>query len=95
MYRSELYKRLCVRFILVYYIDGLQNITFKLNKSKEDVLFTENRAYNDKVSVNPKKIQDISKVKQYIPQEYQGFYDEILDLPTSNDANRDNDNSTN
>lgn len=42
-----------------------------------------------KVAVNPKNIQDISKIRQYIPQEYQGFYDEILNLPTSNEANSD------
>lgn len=87
MYSSELKGHVFAS----YYIDGLQNITFKLNKAKEDVLFPEDRSYNDKVAVNPKNIQDISKVKQYIPQEYQGFYDKILDLPTSNDANSDDD----
>lgn len=64
-------------------------MTFKLNKTKEDVMFPVDKSYCDKVSVNPKKIQDISIVKQYIPQEYQGFYDEIVDLPISNDDDID------
>jgi hypothetical protein len=72
------------------FIDGLLSVTFKLNKTKE-VLFPEDKIYQDKVAVNPKKIQDISKVRQYIPQEYQRFYDEILNLPTSNGATSDDD----
>jgi hypothetical protein len=55
------------------------------------VLIPEDKIYQDKVAVNLKKIQDISKVRQYIPQEYQGFYDEILKLPTSNGATSDDD----
>jgi len=40
--------------IASYYIDGLQSITFKLNKGKEDVLFPEDKIYKDKIAVNPK-----------------------------------------
>lgn len=72
------------------FIDGLLSVTFKLNKTKE-VLFPEDKIYQDKVAVNPKRIQDISKVRQYIPQVYQGFYDDILNLPTSNGATSDDD----
>lgn len=54
------------------FIDGLLSVTFKLNKTKE-VLFPEDKIYQDKVAVNLKKIQDISKVRQYIPHRG-GFY---------------------
>lgn len=40
------------------FIDGLLSVIFKLNKTKE-VLFPEDKIYQDKVAVNPKKIQDI------------------------------------
>jgi len=33
---------------------------------KADMLFPENEIYKDNVAVNPKKIQDMSKVRQYM-----------------------------
>lgn len=57
------------------------------------MLLSKDMIYTDKIEVNPKKLQEISKVRQYIPQEYQGFYDEILNLSTSiEEANDENGN---
>ena len=52
--------------------------------------FSEDKAYRGKVAVNPKKLQDISKVKHYVPEEFQAFYD-VIQLPTSDAANSDRD----
>jgi len=87
VYKSELKGYV----IASYYIDGIQRVTFNLNKGRENVLLPEDKIYSEKVAVNPKKLQDVSKVRQYIPQEYQGFYDEILNLPTSIEEASDDD----
>lgn len=77
--------------ICLYYIDDLQSVTFKMNKGKEDVQLPEDKIYKDKATVNPKKNQIVSKVRQYILQEYQDLYEKILNLPTLNRAIIDGD----
>lgn len=52
---------------LVYKSELKGYVKAKLNKTKE-VLFPEDKIYQDKVAVNPKKIQDISKIRQYTPK---------------------------
>lgn len=51
-----------VYVISPYYFDGLQSVTLKLNKRKEDVILPANKIYKNKVVVNPEKDQDILKL---------------------------------
>lgn len=46
-------------------------------------------AYNSKVSLNPRKLEDVKKIIKYIPSEYQEFYNNILQWPTANAAQSD------
>lgn len=41
-------------------------------------------AYQGKIPINSKKIEDIKKLQQYIPDKYKPFYDEICKWPTVN-----------
>ncbi|KAJ9593391.1 hypothetical protein L9F63_015095 [Diploptera punctata] len=72
------------------YIDGLHHGTFRLKK-QDYVELPTTAAYTGKLDINIKKIQDISKVTHYIPDEYKSFYEDILKYPTSNTADSDKD----
>ncbi|KAJ9579734.1 hypothetical protein L9F63_004660 [Diploptera punctata] len=72
------------------YIDGLHHGTFRLKK-QDYVELPTTAAYTGKLGINIKKIQDISKVTHYIPDEYKSFYEDILKYPTSNTADSDKD----
>lgn len=70
------------------FIDGLMSHTFQLKKTN-NVEISPGKSYNNKIPINIKKMQDIRKVMQYIPEEFHYFYSEILDWPTTN-AETDN-----
>ncbi|PSN40966.1 hypothetical protein C0J52_22716 [Blattella germanica] len=71
------------------YIDGLNNGTFRLKK-QNDVELPTTAAYNGKLAINIKKLQDIAKVTHYIPDEYKLFYEDILKYPSSTaDSDKD------
>lgn len=47
------------------------------------MIFPEDKAYRGKVTVNSRNLKYISKVKHYVPEEFQAFYGEIMQFPTS------------
>lgn len=40
-------------------------------------------AYSTKVRINPLKMNDLEKLKQYVPEEFEIFYKNILQWPTA------------
>ncbi|KAG8330617.1 hypothetical protein J6590_058683 [Homalodisca vitripennis] len=79
----------CVR--ACEFINGINYLTFRLSKGHDNIiLLPEEKLYTGKTPVNPKKMQDIAKVIQYIPDEHQHFYEEVLRLPTDS-AHSDDD----
>lgn len=66
------------------YIGGLQQHTFHLKKESSPPTLPTSYAYHEKrVPINKKKIDDIKKLKNYIPSEIvDEFYSEIFDWPT-------------
>lgn len=73
------------------YIGGLLYDVFKLNKTSCVVLPTV-KAYNARIPINSKKLQDIKKIVHYVPEEYQQFYDDLIQGPTTNDSEDDGSN---
>lgn len=67
-----------------HFIDSLIKHTFRLAHDSNDIpALPTSLAYPEgKVPIKKTKIQDISKLKPYIPQEYDEFYSEILEWPT-------------
>lgn len=63
-------------------IDGLKRHTFKLHKS-DDIPLPTDKAYEAKCPINPKKVENIRQLQQYIPVEHIQFYEEICDWPTA------------
>ncbi|KAG8245325.1 hypothetical protein J6590_005638 [Homalodisca vitripennis] len=70
------------------FIDGAVFVSFKMNKT-DVVQLPTTHAYSGKVPIKKKKINDVSSVLNYIPDEYRQFYTECLAWPTSNDADND------
>ena len=46
-------------------------------------------AYDGKIPINHKKMQDVAKIVTYIPDEYKPFYEEVLTRPTSETMEED------
>ena len=46
-------------------------------------------AYNSKVALNPRELEDIKNIIKYIPSEFQEFYNNIFQWPTANAAQSD------
>lgn len=67
------------------FIERLASTLFKLNFH---VIIRIN--YNAKVPINYKKLEDVSKVVHYIPDDFMPFYDKILTKPTTKRENSDN-----
>lgn len=63
------------------FIDGVVFLHFKLNKM-DVVQFPIEKAYDGKVPIKKKKIEDVSTVLQYIPDEFKPFYQDRLAWPT-------------
>lgn len=64
-------------------IDGINVDIFKLFKGGNLMLPTE-KAYSGKVPIKSKKIEDVSKVMHYIPDQYREFYGNISLWPVTN-----------
>uniref|UniRef100_A0A2H1V258 SFRICE_001675 n=1 Tax=Spodoptera frugiperda TaxID=7108 RepID=A0A2H1V258_SPOFR len=58
-------------------------------KPSTDPKIPEVPAYVTKIPINEKKIYDIYKITQYIPEEFKDFYDNILTWPTTSSENED------
>lgn len=71
------------------FIGGMIFETFKLKKGASIVVMPTDKAYNSKIPINSKKIEDIRKVLHYIPDEFKEFYNGALEGPTSTNAESD------
>ena len=49
-------------------------------KGGGDILLSVNNVYDRKVPLNDKKIQDVAKILQYIPDEHKEFYRNIMSV---------------
>ena len=67
------------------FIDGLCKLSFPLLKVKSHPIpgLPITTAYDSPLPINHKKIADINKIMQYIPEEKKGFYDSIGHWPTT------------
>lgn len=67
------------------FIDGMVKDSFDLRKSRNTctIVLPSELAYgiHGKKPINFKKIQDISKIIQHIPDEHRSFFDDILQWP--------------
>lgn len=64
-------------------IDGFVKATFLLQKPSTIPKIPETLAYVTKIPINEKKMNDIKKIIQYIPDEFKDFYNLILTWPTT------------
>lgn len=64
------------------FIGGLQQHTFSLKKTQTTPDLPTTPAYTAKVPINRKKIDDLKKFKNYIPEDFNEFYSELFDWPT-------------
>lgn len=90
-YRHLKYKSTSKGYVEVCeFIDGFNSETFKLLKIKaNELVFPGEKAYDGQVSINIKKINDLKKIIQYIPDQYKHFYNNIFDWKTSENDNED------
>lgn len=58
------------------FIDSIHSELIKLYKG-DDILLPVTNVYDRKVPINGKKIQDVAKILQYIPDEHKEFYRNI------------------
>lgn len=68
------------------YIDGIPIHTFRLTLNDGRIPdLPKDKAYRDQypVSINIKKLQDVTKLMQYVPEEYKAFYDDIMKWKTT------------
>lgn len=70
------------------YIDGLKEHTSKLKNYNSSQLLTlpsKNAFPGGKRAINVKKLNDVKKLEQYLPDEHQiqSFYKEIFEWPTT------------
>ncbi|KAJ8889234.1 hypothetical protein PR048_008732 [Dryococelus australis] len=71
------------------FIDGLVHHTFSL-KLKHSVKLPTEQAYEGPNCINDKKIEDLKKLRIYIPEKYTCFFHEILMWPTTCNDSSDN-----
>ena len=71
------------------FIDGLMVQTYKMLQVVDRIVeFPQNVCYPlGNVSIKRVKLQDIRKLMQYVPDEFSGFYDELMSWPTTDEAN--------
>ena len=70
-------------------IDGLMVQTYKMSQVVNRIVeFPQNVCYPmGNVPIKRVKLQDIRKLMQYVPDEFSGFYDELMSWPTTDEAN--------
>lgn len=67
-------------------IDGMVTNTFELKQKTQprNLCRPTNKAYPlGKVAIKKNKVEDITKLLPYIPEEYKDFYQEIMNWPTT------------
>lgn len=76
------------------YIDGLSKHTFKLLKleTNNNIILPTVKVYNNKVPINPKKIENLKQVEDSIIEEHRLFYEEIYIWPTTDEQNMEAEN---
>ena len=90
-YRYIIYNSETKGYVQAYeYIQGLVYATFRLAKTNE-VSLPSGKAYGGKVPIMKKKLDDVSKVTQYIPERYREFYEDRLSWPTGNNSDNEDD----
>lgn len=65
------------------FIDGLSSFKFHLSKNVASPPFPNERAYEEKVPIKTKKLEDLMKVLTYIPEEEQEFFEQFKEWPTT------------
>ena len=70
------------------FIDGLVKKTFRLMK-KDVSGFPTSSAYSSCVPLNSKKLNDLRKLLQYIPDKHRPFYEKLLEWPTTDMDNEE------
>lgn len=75
------------------FIDGLLKHNFYLKKSGTQIVqLPENLAHSTrKIPINTKKIDKLKQLKPYIEEKYMDFYNTIYEWPTSEEAEKDED----
>ena len=70
-------------------IDGQMVQTYKMSQVVDHfVEFPQNVCYPlGNVPIKRMKLQDIRKLMQYVPDEFSGFYDELMSWPTTDEGN--------
>lgn len=58
-----------------------------MSKTNAPVLPPTNLAHTNKCPIKISKIEDLIKLRAYIPEEYMAFYEEIFNWPTTEDRN--------
>ncbi|KAJ8866655.1 hypothetical protein PR048_032516 [Dryococelus australis] len=71
------------------FIEGLMYNNFNL-KLKHSVTLPTEQAYEGPTCINYKNIEDLKKLRIYIPEEYTGFFREILMWLTTHNDSSDN-----
>lgn len=69
------------------FINALVEHTFRLRNSTTGFLFPIDKAYNGKLPINEKKLEDIKNTLKFIPEEYIGFWKPISEWPSKSDEN--------
>lgn len=64
-------------------IDDTGKHNFILKKKIFSVSITTQEVYADEIPINEKKIKDVNEVGQNISDEYDNFYKELLEWPTT------------
>lgn len=65
------------------HINGLLKHMFLLQKNRVTPSLPTTRAYTEKIPINQKKMEDVRKIIQYIPEDKKEFYENILTWPTT------------
>ncbi|KAG8307095.1 hypothetical protein J6590_031495 [Homalodisca vitripennis] len=90
-YRYIIYNSQEKGYVQTYeYIQGIVSATFRLAKTGK-VSLPSAKAYGGPVPIMKKKLDDISKVTHYIPEQYRGFYEERLAWPTGHNSDNEKD----
>ena len=71
------------------FIDGLTAFQFPLLKGGCKADLPDKQAYSGPVPINKKKLDDVKKILQYIPDEQKPFYNSICQWPAKDGQDKD------
>ncbi|KAG8303911.1 hypothetical protein J6590_107089 [Homalodisca vitripennis] len=86
-------KVLCNEFIGGVIPHEVFTIRLPVRSSSQDIIIPSTAAYNDRVPINIKKMNDLKKILQYIPDEKKWWYEEIYTWPTTDQNNEEKDDN--